>query len=137
MRSPAVAVAVLLIAGSLTGACTKSEILGVWSGEDAEAKRHTLSFRHGGRASWAIEGDGETQSYEIRYTFDDDPTPHHLDLTGFTSGQLKDKTLYCILELQGADTFRMDCEPGAPGEEGESVRPADFGQNALLYLKVK
>jgi hypothetical protein len=140
MRRPAFVVAVLLVAGALASGCSSEqaeELRGVWSGEDAEAKRHTFSFKERGRAIWAVESEGETQSYEVRYTFDDSATPHRLDLSGFESGALHDKTLYCILEFESASAFRMDCAAGATGEAGESVRPTGFGDNALLYMKVE
>ncbi len=139
MRCPAFAVALLLVAGALASGCSQhaEELFGSWSGEDADGKRHTLSFRERGRAMWVLEGDGETQSYEIRYALDDKVTPHRLDLTGFESGALEDKTLYCILEFESASAFRLDCAAGAPGEEGESARPSDFGENALVYVKVE
>ena len=122
----------------LLAACGDANpILGNWTAEDADGRRHTFSFQKRGRALWAIEGEGVNENFEIRYVFDDESEPNKVDLTGFDRGQLQGKTLYCILEWQGADAFRMDCAPGAPTIEGESVRPADFGEHALLYLKVK
>jgi hypothetical protein len=139
MRCPSRVVAVLVLAGALAGGCAEpaTELLGVWSGEDAESKRHTFSFKERGRAIWAIESEGETQTYEIRYAYDDAVSPHQLDLTDFESGALKDRSLYCIVEFEGASAFRMDCEAGARGEEGERVRPTAFGEDTLLYVKVR
>lgn len=149
MRRPALIAAAFLSACSLVTALASGcagagesagALLGAWSGEDAEAKRHTLTFAERGRATWAIEGQGERQEYAIRYALDDAVTPHHLDLSGFESGMLAGRTLYCIVELEGADAFRMDCEPGPPeadGAGGEDVRPSDFGEHTLLYMKVE
>ena len=121
----------------LLAACgDPNPLLDNWTAEDADGRRHTLSFQKRGRALWAIEGQGVNENFEIRYVFDDEPEPNTLDLTGFDRGQLQGKTLYCILEWQGDDAFRMDCAPGEPTAEGESVRPAGFGEHALLYMKV-
>ena len=121
----------------LAAACGEANpILGNWTAEDADGRRHTLSFQKRGRALWAIEGQGVDEDFEIRYVFDDESEPNTLDLTGFDRGQLQGKTLYCILDWPSAAAFRMDCAPGEPTVEGESVRPAGFGEHALLYMKV-
>ncbi|HEX5758677.1 MAG TPA: hypothetical protein VF121_05745 [Thermoanaerobaculia bacterium] len=137
MRRPAWAVAVLTFA-ALFAACAHGpeELLGNWTGEDAEGNRHTLSFNERGRALWSLEGEGVDEDFELRYRYDDEATPHHLDLSGFDHGPLQEKSLYCILEWQAADAFRMDCETGESKKGGESVRPKDFGRHSLLYMKV-
>ena len=126
-----------VLTATLLAACgDPNPIRGNWSAEDADGRRHTLSFQNRGRALWAIEGQGVDENFEIRYVFDDEPEPNTLDLTGFDRGQLQGKTLYCILDWPSAAAFRMDCAPGEPTAEGESVRPADFGEHALVYMKV-
>lgn len=126
-----------VLTAALLAACgDPNPIRGNWTAEDADGRRHTLSFQQRGRALWAIEGQGVDENFEIRYVFDDASDPNTLDLTGFDRGQLQAKTLYCILEWPSAAAFRMDCAPGEPTEEGESVRPAGFGEHALVYLKV-
>ena len=126
-----------VLTAMLLAACGEANpILGNWTAEDADGRRHTLSFQKRGRALWAIEGQGVNEDFEIRYVFDDESEPNTLDLTGFDRGQLQGKTLYCILEWPSAAAFRMDRAPGEPTAEGESVRPADFGEHALLYMKV-
>jgi hypothetical protein len=132
-----------VLTAMLVAACGEANpILGNWTAEDADGRRHTMSFQKRGRALWVIEGgetsesEGRSDSFEIRYVFDDESEPNTLDLTGFDRGQLQGKTLYCILEWPSAAAFRMDCAPGEPTAEGESVRPAGFGDHALLYMKV-
>ncbi len=126
-----------VLTAMLLAACgDPNPIRGNWTAEDADGRRHTLSFQPRGRALWAIEGQGVDEDFEIRYAFDDESEPNTLDLTGFDRGQLQGKTLYCILEWPSAAAFRMDCAPGEPTAEGESVRPAGFGEHALVYLKV-
>lgn len=128
--------ATVLTAVLLAACVDPNPIRGNWSAEDADGRRHTLSFQQRGRALWAIEGQGVDENFEIRYVFEDETEPNTLDLTGFDRGQLQGKTLYCILEWPSAAAFRMDCAPGEPTEEGKSVRPAGFGEHALLYMKV-
>lgn len=126
-----------VLTAMLVAACGEANpILGNWTAEDADGRRHTMSFQKRGRALWAIEGQGVDEDFEIRYIFDDESESNTLDLTGFDRGQLQGKTLYCILEWPSAAAFRMDCAPGEPTAEGESVRPAGFGDHALLYMKV-
>ena len=126
-----------VLTAMLLAACgDPNPIRGNWTAEDADGRRHTLSFQNRGRALWAIEGQGVNESFEVRYVFDDESEPNRLDLTGFNRGQLQGKTLYCILEWPSAAAFRMDCAPGEPTAEGQSVRPAGFGEHALLYMKV-
>ncbi|HVF61432.1 MAG TPA: hypothetical protein VNJ70_16610 [Thermoanaerobaculia bacterium] len=139
MRRRVLAFTVLttVLTAMLLAACGEANpILGNWTAEDADGRRHTLSFQKRGRALWAIEGQGVDENFEIRYIFDDESELNTLDLTGFDRGQLQGKTLYCILEWPSAAAFRMDCAPGEPTAEGESVRPAGFGDHALLYMKV-
>ena len=131
-----VLIATVLTAMLLAACGDPNPIRGNWTAEDADGRRHTLSFQQRGRALWAIEGQGVDEDFEIRYVFDDESEPNTLDLTGFDRGQLQGKTLYCILDWPSAAAFRMDCAPGEPTAEGESVRPADFGEHALVYMKV-
>lgn len=52
------------------------------------------------------------QPFEIQYQINDPSMPTRLDLSGFQTGPLKGRTLYCLIDLSN-DTLRMDCEPTA------------------------
>lgn len=140
MQRPPTTFVPLILAAALLAACAAhehEELLGAWTAEDAESRRHTFTFEPRGRATWAVEGGGVDEDFAIRYVYDHEPAPHHLDLSGFERGPLQGQTLYCILEWEGseADAFRLDCEPGEPTAEGARARPADFTDHTLVYMK--
>lgn len=94
----------------LLSACThapghRSPLLGTWTGESQNAAGSSFEFREDGTATWRLQ-----QPFEIRYRVDDPLAPVHLDLFGFQTGPLEDRTLFCLIELAG-DRLRMDCEP--------------------------
>lgn len=83
----------------------RSPLLGTWVGESQNAAGSAFEFREDGTATWRLG-----QPFEIRYRVDDPMAPAHLDLFGFQAGPLKERTLYCLIELVD-DRLRMDCEP--------------------------
>ncbi len=91
-------------------------LLGTWDGDD----RSTFVFREGGEALWILPISTPPDTFAIRYRYDATASPAHLDISGFQSGPLAGRTLYCIVEPSGEGAFRMDCEPGTV----ESARPA-------------
>src|SRR5262245_20883704 len=98
-----------------------SPIVGKWVAATENAKGATFEFEPGDKVVWRTH----KQPWSLAYRLDTAVTPWALDLVGFTEGPLKDRTLYCIVALDG-DRFRLDCEPGAPTAEGAKKRPADF-----------
>jgi hypothetical protein len=49
-----------------------------------------------------------------------------LDLFGFQTGPLKDRTLHCLVELNGEDEFRTDCEPGDRPQQLDPQQMQEF-----------
>jgi hypothetical protein len=83
----------------------RSPLLGTWVGESQNAAGSAFEFRADGTATWRLD-----QPFDIRYRVDDPLAPAHLDLFGFQTGPLKERTLYCLIDLVD-DRLRMDCEP--------------------------
>jgi hypothetical protein len=52
------------------------------------------------------------QPFETRYRLEGAGSRRSLDLSGFQNGPLKDRTLHCLVELNGEDGSRIDYEPG-------------------------
>lgn len=96
----------------------ESRLLGAWVGENGTS----FEFAPDGRALWIFPGEETTDTFRIRYRYDPEAAPNHLDLFDFDRGPLAGRTLFCIAELMEADSFRLDCEPGT----SEAVRPDDF-----------
>lgn len=84
-----------------------SPLLGTWTATSQNAAGSSFHFRPDGSATWNLG-----QPFEIRYLINDSSAPTRLDLSGFQTGPLKGRTLYCLIELSN-DTLRMDCEPTA------------------------
>lgn len=83
----------------------RSPLLGSWTGESQNAAGSAFEFRADGTATWRLG-----QPFDIQYRVNDPMAPAHLDLFGFQAGPLKDRTLYCLIDLAD-DRLRMDCEP--------------------------
>jgi hypothetical protein len=84
---------------------TPSPLLGIWEATSQNAAGSSFQFRPDNGATWNLG-----QPFEIQYRVDDSSTPRQLDLFGFTSGSLKGRTLFCLIEISDG-TLRMDCEP--------------------------
>lgn len=106
-----------------TSGCGDSDALtGEWVATSENAEGSAFTFREDGTALWLLP-----DTFRLRYEADHRSSPHTLDLSGFESGPLQGYVLYCIFELEGDDTMRLDCEPGVPGERGANIRPEGFG----------
>ncbi|NIM51471.1 MAG: hypothetical protein GTN78_04355 [Gemmatimonadales bacterium] len=44
--------------------------------------------------------------------------------------------MYGILEFVDNDAFRLDLEPGPPGDESAAARPAEFADDAVSFARV-
>lgn len=84
-----------------------NKLLGSWDNKNGQI----LDFRSDGKAHWIFYDETTSDTFEINYTFNHSTEPNQLDLTGFKAGPLTGKTLYGIIEFQGNDVFRFDCEP--------------------------
>jgi len=118
---------VALVAISVPAACDRgvpgaSGLVGEWEATSPNAPGTAFVFRENGSALWLLP-----DTFRIRYEIDLDTSPHALDLSGFESGPLEGYVLYCIFDLEGDDTMRLDCEPGVATERGAGIRPDEFG----------
>lgn len=116
-------VAATLFAISVAAACGNSSgLVGEWQAASENAEGSSFVFREDGTALWLLP-----DTFQIRYETDLDASPRALDLSGFEEGPLRGYVLYCIFDLEGDDTMRLDCEPGVASERGAGIRPDEFG----------
>jgi hypothetical protein len=116
-------VAATLVAISVAAACGDAPALvGEWEATSENAEGSSFVFREDGTALWLLP-----DTFRIRYETDLDASPRALDLSGFEEGPLRGYMLYCIFDLEGDDTMRLDCEPGVATERGTGIRPDEFG----------
>jgi hypothetical protein len=116
-------VAATLFGISVVAACGNSPgLVGEWQATSENAEGSSFVFREDGTALWLLP-----DTFQIRYETDLDASPRALDLSGFEKGPLRGYVLYCIFDLEGDDTMRLDCEPGVASERGAGIRPDDFG----------
>ncbi len=107
----------------VTSGCADTDgLTGEWQAVSDNAEGSSFVFREDGTALWLLP-----DTFQLAYEADLGASPHTLDLSGFESGPLEGYVLYCIFELEGEDTLRLDCEPGVPGERGANIRPGEFG----------
>ncbi len=112
-----------LVAISVAAACGNSPgLVGQWDATSENAQGSSFVFRDDGTALWLLP-----DTFRIRYEVDFDASPNALDLSGFEEGPLRGYVLYCIFDLEGGDTMRLDCEPGVATERGAGIRPDEFG----------
>ncbi len=115
--------AATLIAISVPAACGDDpDLVGEWEAISENAEGSAFVFGEEGTALWLLQ-----DTFHIRYEADLDASPHTLDLSGFEEGPLEGYVLYCIFDLEGNDTMRLDCEPGVASERGAGIRPDGFG----------
>ena len=103
-------------------------ILGEWKGDSGNSNGWSLTFREDGTATWGM-GRG---AFDAKFVFDPAASPMRLDLTGFESGPLKDKTLFGIVEVSDG-ILRWHCESAAADSDG-SARPTSFGPEQTRRL---
>lgn len=109
-------------------------VTGTWSGQDAEGYTLTLVFEEEGGALWIADRvPGVQDTTLLTYRADTAARPRHIEIRGFTSGPLAGMTMYGIYELVGADSLRLDLEPGLPGETG--VRPDSFAAGTMVFTR--
>ncbi|MGH7557923.1 MAG: hypothetical protein ACREMD_09175 [Gemmatimonadota bacterium] len=107
----------------VTSGCADTDgLTGEWQAVSDNAEGSAFVFREDGTALWLLP-----DTFQVRYEADFGASPHALDLSEFETGPLEGYVLYCIFELEGDATLRLDCEPGVPGERGANIRPEEFG----------
>ncbi len=102
----------LILVGTLwLVSCSQSgnKLLGSWDNKNGQI----IEFKSGSKALWIFYDETASDTFEIDYKFNHSTVPNQLDLTNFKVGPLTGKTLYGIIEFQGNDTFRFDCEPSS------------------------
>ncbi len=120
-RASCLAFAVVTIV--VTSACGDSDgLTGEWAAASENADGSAFVFREDGTALWLLP-----DTFRLRYEADLGASPHTLDLSGFDRGPLQGYVLYCIFELEGGATLRLDCEPGVASDRGAAIRPGEFG----------
>lgn len=106
---------------------TSDKLLGTWDNKNGQI----IDFKSDGKALWIFYDETSSDTFKISYKFNHSTVPNQLDLTDFKVGPLAGKTLYGIVEFQGNDVFRFDCEPSS------IARPKDFDskQTQTYYKK--
>lgn len=111
---------------------TKPTLIGQWSGLDTRGNHQTMVFHEDDSLTWIIAGMG---TLKVEYRFDPSTMPAQLDLIGFESPPLAGKSLYGIVEFEGANSIRFDCDAGGAMEPGENYRPTDFTKDTVTYAR--
>lgn len=129
----------LLTAFSLVLFACKSQpsdpIIGRWAGEDSNGNQQLFVFRADSTALWIFSPSAKADTFNLQYTINYNSSPTQLDLTDFDRGFLKGQTLYGIVEFTGANTFRVDFEPGPPDTVAADVRPKIFTEQTITYIR--
>lgn len=112
------------------------QIIGQWTGRDSGGNEQVFVFRTDSTALWIFNpSSAQADTFNLQYTIIYKASPTQLDLTGFNRGFLKGRTLYGIVEFAGADTFRVDFEPGPPDTNAADVRPRTFTEQTVTYTR--
>jgi hypothetical protein len=112
-----------------------TSIVGEWTGKSGMGNEQLFTFRGNGTMDWFVDAGGNQFSLEgMYYERDATQSPQTLDLMGFKSGPLTDRTLFGIIEFIGEDSLRFDAEAGAIGDS--SVRPSIFTESTTLYTRI-
>lgn len=112
-----------------------TSIVGEWTGKGRMGADQLFTFRGNGTMDWIVDAGGIQFSLEgMFYERDATQSPQTLDLMGFKSGPLTDRTLFGIIEFIGEDSLRFDAEAGAIGDS--SVRPAFFTESTTSYSRI-
>jgi len=129
--------AVFTIIALVVVACAHDDtqkLLGEWSGVDAHDNHQTFIFNADNTVTWIIAAAG---TLNVDYRFDSDTSPYQLDLLGFNTPPLENKTLFGIIEFMGNNSFRFDCEAGQSDQNGEKFRPASFTKDTVTYTRTR
>lgn len=106
-----------------------NKLKGAWDNGNGQI----FVFKKGGKALWIFYSENQRDTFHITYQSNFSSKPFQLDLSNFTSGPLKGKTLFGIVEFLGKSTIRFDCEAGT----NESIRPKEFNPKDTQTYKRK
>jgi uncharacterized protein (TIGR03067 family) len=107
----------------------KDRIVGVWTNDAGQ----TFVFRDDDSLLWIFESGSRADTFRLTYNFDPDTTPNTLDLHGFRTGPLANRSLFGIVRFED-DRLACDFEPGVE----ESVRPKTFDpEETQVYRRVR
>ena len=130
-------------ASAAAGQVRERSLVGRWEQDGADphaaeagGRRQSFVFNGDGSALWIFTAPAGQDTFALRYHFDTAATPDRLDLSGFASGPLQGRTLYCIVDRISSSRIRMDCEPGRPGTDPEDSRPDLFTAHTVAYRRV-
>lgn len=105
------------------------KLKGIWDNGTGQI----LVFQGDNQALWIFYQESKRDTFKIKYSTDFKSKPYKLDLTDFTHGPLKGKTLYGILDYTDKKTIKFDCEPGTTPD----VRPREFNPEQTQTYKKK
>lgn len=101
---------------------------GPWSTREGQC----IEFLADGQALWITRFGSQFDTVRMAFRYDCTKQPAELDLFGFSSGPLTDKTLFGILEWSSDTAFRFNAEPGTD----PAVRPQTFeSDQTMKFLK--
>jgi hypothetical protein len=117
-------VAILSSTGCEAPACR--ELRGRWSTKEGQC----IIFQQKGNALWLTRFGSQMDTVRMQFRYDCTKQPVELDLHGFQSGPLTDKTLYGILEWTSDTAFRMNAEAGTDA----TLRPKAFESDQTMQF---
>jgi hypothetical protein len=107
-------------------------LLGAWSGENATRGRMSFSFAADQTVAWVVYPPSGPDTSHVNYRATEVDGRLEIDLFGFDQGPLVGLEMYGLAIFDGADSFRIDFEPGPPGEPGS--RPTELSSTDVLTL---
>lgn len=110
----------------------KQRLIGTWQGQNDTRGSMSFSFAADSTATWIVQLPTGPDTSRVSYTTTAHDGRLHIDLSGFERGLLVGSVMYGLLEFAGADTLKVDFEPGPPGDE--QVRPSDVTSTDVMTL---
>jgi hypothetical protein len=115
-------------------------LAGTWRGGPDENTTMIFSFTEEGTGSWSVQSTGDGKDFSDTFQFNVvvnyETDPYQLDIKDLDHGFLVDKTMYGIFRLEGDDVLFLDFEPGDPGVDPTTVRPAEFTPDTVRLERV-
>jgi hypothetical protein len=114
----------------------EGQIVGKWK-QQGEHANNFLDFRGGGDGFWIFHRGENRDTFPMKYLLDLKSTPNKLDLTGYGEGPFQDMSYYGIIEFQPDGSLKVQMNPGAIGQNGDTLRPKVLDPKAIVYKKEK
>lgn len=106
---------------------SSNNIIGKWDNRSGQI----MEFKADGNMLWIFYSASKRDTFEIKYLTDFSVQPKQIDLTGFSTGPLKGKTLYGILEFTPEHAIKLDFEPS------KEKRPKEFNpEQTQTYYRI-